>query len=207
MVEYQSPWATEDLVQLEAHAWQQLIRGAHDAKHAYHWPTIATVNEHGMPEARTVVLRDVTRSSRGLCFYTDQRSAKIGELTQRPWISWHFYDRGQRTQLRVRSRVRIHHLDEVAERAWASLPAAGRYAYSHQPAPGSPVDCWHPGPPFEWLEQTPSLEETEPMFKHFALIYATVEHMEILHLARRGHYRAQVRYDERGVIERTWLVP
>ncbi len=204
---HQSPWETTNLEALEQQAWQALVRGAHDPKHAFHWPTLVTTSPDGLPEARTVVLRHVERAARQLALYTDVRSSKLEAIRAQPVVAWHLYDGKRRVQLRVKTLACIHHNDDLSRQKWDALPASGRYAYCHQPPPGTPQNQWHPGPPERWLDATPELAETEGFYENFAVVYTDVHALEVLYLAKRGHYRARFMYDDPNEVVRTWLVP
>ncbi|MEM6727305.1 MAG: pyridoxamine 5'-phosphate oxidase, partial [Pseudomonadota bacterium] len=60
-------------------AWQMLLRGAADAKHAARTPTLATISVDG-PQQRTLILRKVNREKATLTLYTDAATAKVREL-------------------------------------------------------------------------------------------------------------------------------
>ncbi|MFM7213804.1 MAG: hypothetical protein ACKO3H_02875, partial [Verrucomicrobiota bacterium] len=54
------PWDTESLPDLLEHIWMELSRIDGDRDHPWRLPVLATSGSHG-PNARTVVLRGVTR--------------------------------------------------------------------------------------------------------------------------------------------------
>ena len=45
------------LDELPARLWSELVRAGHDRHHGWRLPVLATVDPHGAPQARTVVLR------------------------------------------------------------------------------------------------------------------------------------------------------
>src|SRR5262249_30999703 len=101
-------WHTDDLQQLKARIWKALRHGADDADSAFHTPAFAT-SDNGLCRVRTVVLRSVTPAERRLSFYTDIRSPKIAQIVGNPFISWLFYDAGQKIQIRAEGNAFIHH--------------------------------------------------------------------------------------------------
>lgn len=68
-----------------------------------HVATLSTVDETGAPDARTLLLKDVT--DRGWWFSTDLRSPKAHQLDARPDAALTFYWREQGRQVRVRGTV------------------------------------------------------------------------------------------------------
>ncbi len=66
--------------------------------------TLATVDASGAPDARTLLLKDVTE--RGWWFSSDLRSPKAGQLDANPAAALTFYWREQGRQVRVRGAVR-----------------------------------------------------------------------------------------------------
>ena len=56
-----------------AYAWLMLSRGVKDARAPFHTPTVATVDAHGQPHMRTIVLRSCDPEARRLRFHTDTR--------------------------------------------------------------------------------------------------------------------------------------
>lgn len=65
--------------------------------------TLSTVDGAGDPDARTLLLKDVTE--RGWWFSTDLRSPKARQLDKHPGAALTFYWREQGRQVRVRGRV------------------------------------------------------------------------------------------------------
>lgn len=68
-----------------------------------HAATLSTVDESGAPDARTLLLKDVTE--RGWWFSSDLRSPKARQLEARPAAALTFYWREQGRQVRVRGGV------------------------------------------------------------------------------------------------------
>ncbi len=65
---------------------------------------LATVDEHGMPDARMVLLKDFDAC--GFVFYTNTRSAKGRELAANPKAAMVFHWKSIRRQVRLRGPVR-----------------------------------------------------------------------------------------------------
>ncbi|MCA1773353.1 MAG: pyridoxamine 5'-phosphate oxidase family protein [Halomonas sp.] len=131
------PWAA-DLGLLHDHIWSRLIRGVHDRHAPTRHPTLATVSANGMPQARTVVLRDADKQAATLTLYTDLHSAKVTELRANLLAELHVWDPSAHLQIRLAAEVTILEGAEVAER-WQRLPEHSRSAYSSGLAPGKPI--------------------------------------------------------------------
>jgi pyridoxamine 5'-phosphate oxidase len=64
---------------------------------------LATVDAHGMPDVRMVLLKDVSR--RGFVFYSNAESAKGQELAAQPKAALLFHWKSLRRQIRIRGPV------------------------------------------------------------------------------------------------------
>lgn len=183
--------------------WNQLVRGKHSAKHAFHFPVISTVRPDGLPAARVVVLREARRDDGVLGFHTDARAAKLDQLDA--GVAFTFYDRGASLQIRATTRAVVLGKEETDAR-WAKTAAASRKCYLAQPAPGTAVDAYTTG--FTGRldgHEVPTLEETVPARENFTVVRAYIDTLEVLHIKRRGHWRARFRRDDAWA--GTWLVP
>jgi pyridoxamine 5'-phosphate oxidase len=178
----------ESLDALQASIWIELQQAAGDKSHG--WRTLVLATSDGdLPDARTVILREVDPAAQELRLYTDARSAKVAQIAAQPravlvaWcprLNWQL-------RLRVRLRVETDGLD-VSSR-WARLkmhPAAQDYL-SPLP-PGAPLGA-HPLP-------------ERSSRAHFALVRAQVEGMDWLGLRPSGHRRAV--WDGEGA---RWVTP
>ena len=84
--------------------WANLVLAAKNRHHPWHTPTLANVGD-GIAQIRTVVLRSADSESRVVSCHTDSRSPKIAQLEADPNLSWHFYDRDAKVQLRAYGRA------------------------------------------------------------------------------------------------------
>ncbi len=161
-------------------AWAQLARATRDRRHAFRHPVVAThAPGHGV-RARTVVLRRAEPSPARLTLFTDRRSGKLEALGAEPFLSWCFYDRRSRIQLRIETRADVHVGDAVAREAWASQGPAARAVYAVEPAPATPL-----GPEV----RPPDQAEADAGFTHFAVVVGAVEEVDWLQLGRTEHRR------------------
>lgn len=183
-------------------AWTLLKRGTMDRRSAFHTPSIASVDLHGCPQVRTVVLRGADQSAATLRFHTDRRARKIVELEAQPCVSIHVYDKKAKIQLRVTGHATAHTDGPVKEEAWAASREMSRECYRIDKAPGTFVNAAH-----DWV--MPTDPEHEDVGKeNFAAVSIQVSALEWLYLARGGHRRAHFTVTPAGAIKTSaWMVP
>ena len=174
---------------LHQQLWRELALAAELRGHPWRTPSLATVSPDGLPDARTVVLREVDPDQEHLVFFTDARSPKVGQLRAQPrgvlvmWspeLSW---------QLRIQVECRVEASGLAVSSRWARLrstPAAQDYLAPLPP--GSPTDAAPSG-----------LAARE----HFAVVQAQVLEMDWLELGDTGHRRARLMAGQPPV----WLQP
>ena len=182
----------------------ELKRATQDRHHAWRTPVLATSAADGMPNARTVVLREVDDNLAQLRFYTDARSAKVAELDNQGVALLVFWSKRLNWQLRVRAAVSIHVTGSVVDDVWARVSqsaAAGDYLSSS--TPGVIIDVSSAVQPAK-TPVTPSL--ASPVVSapnhHLVVLSAHVQEIDWLELARSGHRRARLRADSWD-----WLAP
>ena len=181
-------------------AWSLLQTGVDVAANPFHTPTIATVGQHG-PMQRTVVLRFVDPSERLLVCHTDRRSAKAREIIDQPSMSWHFYDRKLKLQLRLHGRGVLHTDDALADACWDRSANRSRVCYNTATGPGTPVRK----PPLAPGAIASEAEATDAR-NNFAAIACRVKFLDWLYLSREGHRRAVFELSNDG-ISATWVTP
>lgn len=183
------PWA-EALPQLHAHLWARLTQGAHNRHAQTRHPTLATVSESGMPQARTVVLREADQQAATLAIYTDIHSEKINALRANPVAALHVWDAEDKLQLRIEANVTILTGEEVSEQ-WQRLPEHARTAYSSVPAPGELIA--------DSLAYTKTPDENA-----FAVLWLEIQTIEVLHL---GQHHRRAMFSRADDWAGQWLVP
>lgn len=112
---------------------------------------VATVDEHGNPDARFVLLRGF--DERGLVFYTNSQSAKGKQLAHRPYATLVFWWGALERQVRVRGRVEIVR-DAEADAYFATRPRGHQLAAWVSPQS-------EPIPDRAWLEARAAAVERE----------------------------------------------
>lgn len=189
-----------DLDATLAMAWAQLARGVADRRAAFHTPTLGTIALDGSPSVRTVILRGCNIAARSLRFHTDRRSIKVTEIERDPRVSLHFYDAGQKIQLRLAGIVDVHSGDLVAETAWVKAQPMSRAIYGMTLPPGTVIENPVTSPP-------PIVPDGQTVgFENFVIADVVVTAIEWLYLGHQGHRRARFDWPE-GQLQAAWLAP
>ncbi len=179
----------ESLAAIEAACWRTLEQAAATRGHPWRAMALATTDgEAG--HARTVILREVDVDERRLVFYTDVRSAKVGQIAAHPIGTVLAWSAELGWQLRLRCRLTVDHGGLAASSRWARLkltPAAQDYLSPL--APGTVLGSDLP-------------PAAGPSRETFALLEAQVEAVDWLELHAEGHRRAA--FDALGA---RWLQP
>jgi len=175
---------------LRAQIWQQLQCAVSERDHEWRTPILAGVDTDGLPQARTVVLRQADPVARTLRVYTDARSPKVAEFLIRPHAVLVFWSRPLGWQLRVEATVQVQTEGALVEAAWQRVSQTAAAAdYLAPAAPGSA------------LEMTADRSVNGPANgvqapHHLAVLIASVDAFDWLALARDGHRR--VSFDNSG---------
>ena len=176
---------------LLAQIWQQLQRAVSERDHEWRTPVLAGVDTDGLPQARTVVLRQADPVVRTLHVYTDARSPKVAELLMRHHAVLVFWSRLLGWQLRVEASVQVQTEGALVEAAWRQVSQTAAAAdYLAPAAPGSVHEM-----SAKSSVNSPANRAQAP--HHLAVLIASVDAFDWLALARDGHRR--VRFDNSGV--------
>jgi hypothetical protein len=187
--------SSEDLPTILTHAWGLLVRGGADRRSPLHTPAVASVDAHGLPQARVMVLRQANRAAATLRFHTDARSPKVAQLDGKP-VSVLAYHPGENIQLRISGIARIGRDDGEVDGIWQQSTTFARRCYMAEQAPGTPLPGPASGLP-EWIEgQQPTEAQIAPARPNFAVLWVGVTGIDWLHLANSGHRRAVFRADD-----------
>jgi hypothetical protein len=163
-----------------------LLQGSLYAKHEFHWPCVATVDAHGQPDARIVVLRHFLSKERLLTFHTDIRSKKIAQIRKSPSVVFLFHDHHSRLQVRCFTEAVVHHQSDIATHEFDQLSAFTQASYT-SPAPGEPEAhdapfAYPPPPPFD----------RAVALANFAAVQCRIQEVDALELHTQGHRRARL---------------
>lgn len=166
----------DSLPHLQARIWQELARCATDRGHGWRVATLATLDEAGGPDARSVVIREVDPEGQELVFFTDARSPKVAQFAADPRGTLVMWSADLGWQLRLRVQLQVDTAGLAVSSRWARLkmsPAA--FDYLSPLPPGTPLA--HPQPERGTRE-------------HFAVVTARVGAIDWLGLRREGQRRA-----------------
>lgn len=177
------PHTPEDI---RSQIWKELARASLDRHHEWRTPVLASADTDGLPDARTVVLRQVDAQAGHLTFYTDSRSPKVAQLQAQASAMLVFWSARLSWQLRVRVVCSVISSGPEVEALWQKVQqsaAAGDYLSTLPPGavlpPGGAA-----GP------ETSS--DPNNRAHNFALLHAQALQMDWLALSRDGHRRAQL---------------
>jgi general stress protein 26 len=173
----ETPLQTEQ--EIRQRIWAELQRAVNDRHHEWRTPVLATIGTDGLPEARTVVLRQADAKLASMAFYTDSRSPKVAELMATPHASMVFWSKRLSWQLRVRVNVRVRTSGPEVDEVWTRMcqsPAAGDYLSATAPGAALPDASTPPAP--------------AGLQHHLSIVNMQVLAMDWLELARTGHRRA-----------------
>ena len=171
-------------------AWQQLENAMKMRDLASRQVALATVSMDGRPEARTVVLRDVSRASSILRVNTDVVSAKVTSLGAHPFAELLYWNAETVLQLRLKARVEIMRGDETAS-IWPSIPRESRSNYGSNPETGTPISNV-----FDY--------EKLGLPQNFAILTFHVDDIDVVELGDR-HRRAH--FNRKSDWVGQWIVP
>ncbi len=159
-------------------AWARLALAADDPTHPMRLFLLATVDAHGVPDARLMVLRGAGRRLGKIWFYTDRRSEKVDQLRKRPELCAVAYDRRDGVQLRLRGAATIHELNSEAAQHWSQTSSIIRALYASPDSPGVPLR--QPDPRLMSMKKAMNASEEENARCNFAVIETLVESIEWL---------------------------
>ncbi len=179
-----------DLSAIETRLWELLHESVQSFKAPFHTGVIATLHEQ-QPEVRTVVLRHADAVQKKLFFHTDIRSPKVQQLQMHPQISWLFYDKDIRMQLRLTGTAILHADDEVANDAWEQSRLSSRLTYTTSSASGTVLVT----PELINLnQQEVPAELIDIAWKNFCVVETTIHQLDWVFLHHSGNRRALFDY-------------
>lgn len=190
--------------------WQDLQRATQGRYHEWRTPVLSTVGVDGLPQARTVVLRQTDAKLGALKIYTDSRSPKVADLNAKPGAFLVFWSKRLSWQLRVRAMATVLHSGPEVDAVWGKVSqSAAAGDYLSDSAPGDQLPSNAPGilrgASSETADETDSgngLGDAAQPLHHLAIITLQIQEIDWLELARSGHRRALIRADDWQ-----WLVP
>ena len=175
------------------------LKEAKSSKNNFHFPVIGSVNNNEV-ELRIVVLRDFIEDENILVFYTDFRSPKINQIESNPIVSFLFYDGDIREQLRIKTKSKIHHHDDISLKYWEMIKPENRRDYASKNSPSSPSNDISNYLEGDWLVNS------EDYYQNFAVVLNEILEIDWLIINREINKRARFSLRESGFISE-WLVP
>ena len=162
----------------------------------FHTPVVSTINENKIV-SRVMVLREFNFDKKILRFHTDNRAAKIDNLTKNPSSTVIGYDADLKIQIKMQGHAKVHIDDQVANKAWNESTMRSKKCYSVKG--GSSKKIENPG------DYDITNFEVEDGYQNFAVIIFNFLSLEFLYLKSSGHRRAL--HDWYDDYSSTWLVP
>jgi pyridoxamine 5'-phosphate oxidase len=184
-------------------AWRRLGRAVVDRRSAMRTVQLASVGLDGGARVRTVVLRGADREMRRLRVHTDRRSPKVAEIERDPRVELCAYDPGAKIQIRARGAMTLHRGDAMALDAWAATQPFSRVCYRAAHGPGAPLTDPAEGDPDDAAKDP---ADADAGFETFTVLALTVDRLDWLYLAARGHRRAVFDWED-GAWRGRWAAP
>lgn len=173
-----------NLNDVDSDAWAALENAILATDSGFHFLTLGSVDEQGLPQIRTLVLRGVDPLERVLEFHTDIRSPKWREFGNNPRATVLGYCPQTRLQLRFNGTIALHHPgSEIAEQAWDKLSSHTQQTYAVA-APGSDV--------------VNDEKATNNGKENFGVLLFKADSLDWCQLAREGNQRAILCYRAEG---------
>lgn len=185
--------------------WAMLTEAVENRDFPFHIPVFICGSKNNF-DGRIVVLRGVDKKNRTIKFHSDVRSIKIKIIKKFSPVSFLFYDKSQKIQLRILGNAKVNYNNRVTKESWRKTAHMSRKCYLAGSGPGTKKQNPTSGlnDDFENLKYT--MEESEKGYKNFSVIETKINSIEWLFLAVKGHRRAKFNY-KNGNIKKYWLTP
>ncbi len=178
----------KDYKRLHQTLWSELEQAVTDREHGWRTPVLSTVDANGLPDARTVVLREADHTTQTLKVFTDQRSPKVAQLQDKPQVQLVFWCRNRQWQLRARASVTIDTSCDQVTDIWQRIrETAASSDYLTAGAPGSVLTDLAPLPADQHA---------------LCILVFKVQSLDWLMLSPQKHRRARLEHDTL-----IWLTP
>ena len=170
--------------------WSELQNACIEKNHAWRTPTLATVDAHGYPNARTVVLREVDTNQQNFVIYTDRRSPKVQDLLECNRAEMVFWSTSLNWQLRAKTEITVLTDGTLVEQAWDKVKnSVAATDYLRNQLPGAVI------------QQANDTSQTTKEHQ-LCVLRAHVEELDWLELSRAGNRRLKIQGNKAN-----WLVP
>jgi len=155
-------------------------------------------------DGRIVVLRKSDRANNLLQFHTDLRSPKVDILKKNNKASLLFYDKEEKIQLRIKADCEINNQNSTTEESWKKTQHISRRCYLTDSPPGTVSENPTSGMISKLEDFDYTMEQSEEGYKNFTVIKCSIQSIEWLYLAAKGHRRAKF---DLKTNKNVWLVP
>ena len=204
-MEKNKPDYYNDLDKVYSKIWDLLGSGLKNRNAPFHIPVFICGNKD-KSDGRIVVLRGVDKKEKKIWFHADIRSNKIKILKSYPKATLLFYDKHEKIQLRISSKVKINYQNNTTVESWKKTAHMSRQCYLGSKAPGSNSFEATSGLTENIDNMKYTIEESEIGYKNFCVIENYIKSIEWLYLAAKGHRRAYFSL-ENSSVGKKWLIP
>jgi len=195
----------EALERIFSEIWQSLSDATHAPSHPMRNVALASVDAHGAPHLRLLILRAVVTAAFRLQLHTDLRSAKWRQISSCAQVSLLTYDPEKRVQIRLSGQAELIGPDRKEQRAiWDGLPDWTRTTYCG----GPPGHRAAPPTTSRRAEQAPDRDQTEHGRSVFGVLDISVTHIDWYTHPRGAIARAEFDCDPKTLnVSGRWLTP
>ena len=204
-MEKNKPDYYNDLDKVYSKIWDLLGSGLKNRNAPFHIPVFICGNKD-KSDGRIVVLRGVDKKEKKIWFHADIRSNKIKILKSYPKATLLFYDKHEKIQLRISSKVKINYQNNTTVESWKKTAHMSRQCYLGSKVPGSNSSEATSGLTENIDNMKYTIEESEIGYKNFCVIENYIKSIEWLYLAAKGHRRAYFSL-ENSSVGKKWLIP
>ena len=174
--------------------WLSLEDAVVDRNSGFHTFTLATISKD-TPEARTVVLRGCNKKNNILSFHTNNSSKKIQDISENNKVSALFYDKSDKTQIRISGIANISNGNSYCEEKWNGMSKQSRQCYYQNIDPGIIIES---------PDQVKTILD-EKISKNFTIIDVKITKVDWLYLSSSGHTRAKFTVENN--FQGEWVAP
>tara|TARA_Y100000741_G_scaffold302433_1_gene244100 strand:- start:39 stop:602 length:564 start_codon:yes stop_codon:yes gene_type:complete len=174
--------------------WLSLENAVVDRNSGFHTFTLATIN-NGIPDTRTVVLRGCDKKNNIFSFHTNNKSLKIQDISINNKVSALFYDKTEKTQIRISGIAQIFNDDSYCKKKWNDMSKQSKQCYYQNIDPGESIDS-----PYEVKNIL-----DDDISKNFTIINIEITKIDWLYLSYSGHTRAKFISEDN--FQGKWIAP
>ena len=167
--------------------WSELSLGTKLGQHPFHTFSFCSVTEN-YPNARTVVIRKVSKKTNEISFHTDNRSSKLKEISINNNVCCLFYDKKRKVQLRISGKTHINQDNDKSIKSWRAMKNESKICYMGPHAPSTMLDSFKPNLPTILPHQI-TQKHDDLGHKNFCVVDISISRIDWLYLDHKGHKR------------------